>query len=236
MVRGPDASHGFRAILPNEILFDVGDSGDWERCRRTTHAIWRVLNKWGVPYWGALSGGSGTHTHVFLGKRPTVVDKGGPADASEIRWSDDLAFRGDDLRETIAEWVVRFAHEREPLDVQFVVEDHWEHLDVDRVKVAPGPNKSVVRAFGSRNERRKTLWTFGPGAFPLLRPSRGETYNNHHTVVPSRLPVSTTGTPGVKHAMIAKARSGGCPRGPECFPGAHVTGPNIACRRCPADM
>lgn len=241
-LHGADASHGFRTILPNEILFDVGDSGDWERCRQTTHNIWRVLNAWKVPYLGAPSGGSGTHTHVFLGHdaeglrvRPRVEEIERPDGSVDLTsdWPYDVG--GVDLRPRIAEMVVRLAFERESLDVQLTTEDPWEYLDIDRVKVAPGVNKSMVRAFGSRNVHRKSLWTMGPGDFDPLPPSRDETYNNHEVIIPSELPVADAGTPGVEHATIARALKKECPQGPACIPGS-VMGRGLVCDRCPARM
>lgn len=241
-IRGPNAGHGFRTILPNEIVFDVGDRGDWERCRRTTHALWRVLNKWDVPYWGALSGGKGTHTHVFLGHdgpgctlRPRVEKvrrEDGKVDLVS-EWPYDVG--RNDIRETVAEIAVRQAHQREAFNDRLLVEDHWEHLDVDRGKVAAGPNKGMVRAFGSRNRERKSLWTVGPGPFPLLQPSRAQTYNNHDVVIPDELSAAGAGTPGVEHSTIAQALSKECPKGPACMPGS-IPGRDVVCRRCPARM
>lgn len=59
------AVHHLRVVLPHEIVFDVGDNTPWHRTVDETHALWIALNRMGIPYWGALSGGKGTHTHVF---------------------------------------------------------------------------------------------------------------------------------------------------------------------------
>jgi len=65
-----DTAYSYRTVLSTECVFDIGDHGDWGRCRRDSIALWGRLEREGyvsgVDYWPALSGGRGTHTHVFL--------------------------------------------------------------------------------------------------------------------------------------------------------------------------
>jgi hypothetical protein len=72
---GDRATHHLRVVATNEIVFDIGDDKrdeegnrtptPWPRIVDETYALWIALNRMGIPYWGALSGGKGTHTHVF---------------------------------------------------------------------------------------------------------------------------------------------------------------------------
>lgn len=77
---GDRAVHHLRCVLPHEMVFDIGDNTPWHRTVDETHALWIALNRMGIPYWGALSGGKGTHTHVFgvygsnpAGEKPPVA-------------------------------------------------------------------------------------------------------------------------------------------------------------------
>lgn len=62
---GGQAVHSLRAVLPNEIVFDLGDNTEWPRTRLETTCLWRSLHGQGIPFWGGPSGGLGTHTHIF---------------------------------------------------------------------------------------------------------------------------------------------------------------------------
>lgn len=58
--------HHLRTVLPSQIVYDLGDDGDWRRCRLETEALWATLEIMGIPHWRCLSGGRGTHTELFL--------------------------------------------------------------------------------------------------------------------------------------------------------------------------
>jgi hypothetical protein len=72
---GDRATHHLRVVLPHESVFDIGDDRrdgfgalvptPWGRIVEETYALWLALNRMKIPYWGALSGGKGTHTHIF---------------------------------------------------------------------------------------------------------------------------------------------------------------------------
>lgn len=58
--------YSYREVLWSEVVFDVGDDTPWSMVREETNGLWELLTRHGVPFWGALSGGRGTHTHVFM--------------------------------------------------------------------------------------------------------------------------------------------------------------------------
>lgn len=72
---GMRAVHHLRVVLPHEIVFDLGDDvldddgnhvpKPWGRVVDEAHALMLALNRMGIPYWCALSGGKGIHIHVF---------------------------------------------------------------------------------------------------------------------------------------------------------------------------
>lgn len=211
------ADYDYRAVLPSQVTFDVGDRGDWDRCRRTTHRLWTVLNRCEVPYWGSLTSGKGTHTTVFIRPHRTVND--------------------EDMRPFFAWFVVKQVAEMEPIVDVINEGDLFELLDIDPVCAFPNVESRQLREFGARkrgSEHRKTLWVFGPGRFDFLPAERDEAYKYKDIVIPDALPVASR-PPGAKHHEVSTALGKPCPQGAFCFPGPTRSGEQdqFPCRHCP---
>lgn len=54
-----------RAIFENEVVFDL-DVKPWTACRHQTLKIQSILKSESIPFYTCLTGGKGTHTHIFL--------------------------------------------------------------------------------------------------------------------------------------------------------------------------
>jgi hypothetical protein len=208
-----EIAYQLRCVLANQVVFDVGDHTAWDRTVRDTHMLWDVLNEWAawmaphgfrLEYWGALTGGVGTHTETFL--HPNGLD-----------------------RKAFADTVVGACNER--LGLEQSLADGG--VIVDPVCVAPNYEARQVREFGAAKKgRRKTLWTFGPGPYRRLPLDRDEAYKQAGVVIPTRLPIAEW-PPGALHATVA-VTFGRCPRGPQCLPGPESTvGLDMTCEQCP---
>lgn len=185
---GELTDYDYRCVLPTQVVFDMGDDGDWERCRAETMAVWETLNDLGVPYWGALSGGKGTHTEVFL--RPL--------------WALEH-------RESFAGCVMTLASERlqrpySALDVDptCVAPPHARRLL--REYGSPG-------ATGYQ----KTLWVSGPDdGFAPLPDTRENAYQRAGVVLPNRI-LHADQPPGIFHGVVRDAVGGKCPQSVDCI-------------------
>lgn len=158
--------YAYRTVLEDETVFDI-DADTWLECRRQTHTLWSVLNFMSVRYWGALSGGKGTHTHVFLEspkQREILVD-----------------VVTDRVNELLSEVVVvdgaRFKYQS---DV----------FDADPRLLTPDDGSHVVREFGVTKNFKKTLWTEGPRGFRPIPLNRPHAYGIAGVAVPREPPVA----------------------------------------------
>lgn len=223
-----DTSHTYRAVLPSQIVFDIGDHAPWEKIRWATHRLWTILNRWGIAYWGSLSGGKGTHTEFFI--RPT------PEIGYDDGWRKHGIRPGTDLRPIIADWIVRQMMDLEPVKRQIMVKDPYDHFDIDTGHIAPMPQMKLLRDFGCLKPSmgtRKTLWTTGPAPFPWLPTTRNEAYKYNRVLVPLSLPVNDD-VPGASQHERASSIHGPCPQGPQCLPGPQSEcGADGSCAHCP---
>lgn len=213
LTTSPQVNYDLRTVLANEVVLDIGDSGDWERCRRTSHLAWIVLNRWRVPYLAALSRNKGTHTHVFLGG-------GSFAPSARRMFAEDLLNAMDALD------TYKPAKDGGPA----------ERLDVDPKLLWPAPGSRMVWDFGCGIKLyKKTLWFVGPG-FRALPTRRNEAYKQAGVVVPHAVPLAED-PPGARHAAIAEMLGKMCPQGTFCYPGPESDlGLDGTCDHCPASM
>ena len=157
--------HGYRNVLPCEVVFDM-DVDDWDACVDHTHLLWDILNEHDIPYWGALSGGSGTHTHVFIDEeyREEFVDSVVSIALGKLNGGSIF----DHLDRELTEVFTEFGHD--------------EHL------LHPDKNSQAIRAFGAKKRFTKTLWTEGPGNYKPVSLSRPKAYAIADTRIPTRPP------------------------------------------------
>lgn len=201
-----DIHYDLRCVLPTQAVFDLGDHTPWERTVRDTHLVWDQLNEWAVPYLGALTGGKGTHTEVFL--RPRGADR---------------------------TWFVAavLAAINDRLGVQ--AELRGEGVTCDPVTVAPAPQSRLLREFGAiKKNNRKVLWTQGPGPYRPIPLDRDEAYRQASGLVPTSFEVATH-PPGARHRAVAEMLGKACPREPGCF-NVNETDLDGWCSACPTSM
>lgn len=185
-------TYAYRAMLSNQIVFDIGDNGDWDECVRDTHALWDALNWFGVAYWGSLSGGKGTHTEVF-----------GPA---------GLTREG---RMGVANTILTAAR-------YFKSGTVWgDGITVDRLLLDPNEGSRQVREFGAIKTRAKVLWCKGPSGYSPLPDSRCAAYQQVESLrngTPTRLPKTEDLDRLHIGAETGCIGYGKCPIGPQCVP------------------
>lgn len=200
----PRVSASYRTVMPNEIVADLGDVGDWNVTRDATHRLWDALHDGGLDYLAALSGGRGTHTHVWIEPSEDLLPQRRMVTAI-IRWATTLTFPN---------------HE-ELLDDGFPSDGRYWH---------PPPGSAQIREFGAPKSASgflKTLWWRGrDGRAPRLPEDRIEAYRRVGTVVPSEIPVNKSGI-GVLHWDLRQAFGRTCPRVAECL----IYAP---CDKCPS--
>lgn len=197
---GNDPFYDYRTLLPNQIVWDVGDNRPdgtptpWEDTRRFTHALWDALNYLGLRYWGALSGGKGTHTEVFL----------------------HHGISGDD-RARIARIISAVAD-------QFLTGQAMpiEGIEYDNLLITHREHSRVVREFGAVKAHPKTLWVDGPTRYTRLPESREAAYASLPATAPTA-PASLPTNPDSERLLwqyrMENVGYGTCPKGPQCIPG-----------------
>lgn len=162
--------YAYRAVLENEIVFDI-DTDSWYECRKQTHTLWSVLSFMKIPYWGSLSAGKGTHTHVFL-KSKEQRDRlaGIVTDKVNEMLSDTITVDG-----------AEFKYETDA-------------FDTDPRLLTPPDGGHVVREFAVTKKHKKTLWTEGPGGFRPVPLNRSHAYALAGVAVPRNVPILDLGT------------------------------------------
>lgn len=238
VIRG-DPHYSLRSVLPSQVTFDV-DTTDWDEVRRITHAVWNTLERWRVPYWGALTGGKGTHTTVFVRPHADAV-----WDDEDETWRLEpwkgSGVEGWDPRGLFVDALVSYVCNEffDPVDLMTMDSTGVGALCLDHRYLFPGPRKRIIREFGAKHPStgdRKTLWQEGGDGSVIrhLPPTRTEAYNKGQVVIPSALPVSVR-PPGVRHRAIADAMGRECPRSTACLPRPeNGCSRSHFCGRCPA--
>lgn len=183
--------HSYRTVYQNEVVFDIGDHGDWQKCVQDTIALWGRLERLGhipgVDYWPALSGGKGTHTHLFIEKTATLTRK----------WDDR-----EDSRENFAKMLCA-ARMGQP------------SIEYDPRLINPSFQGRMVREFGARGRMGflKTMWPHRYDSLP------GDRQKAYQMVGPARFPSGVTpllSPMGHLHREIRTAFGGVCPKRREC--------------------
>lgn len=187
---GERATHQYRTVMAHEIVYDIGDHDDWRRCIVETHALWMALNRLGVPYWGALSGGRGTHTHIFgPAKWPAPLDPAWRNAASGAILDKAMEFMFD----IEADWRLLAPREGMRMCREF-----------GRRKAIDGPPKQ--------------LWTTGPGPFVPLPDRPEDAYARANPLYPKKVEhcdwLPTLDTSWRHDIGMHKP----CPVGPQCVP------------------
>lgn len=239
-----------RSVLPGQVVFDLGDCNDkecemeghlkcWRRGRAETHALWTVLNRLGIPYWGCPSGGKGIHTEVFgppvkPGKSHICAGCYHAAHPQEYCNTETLAgtcrcsgrkFKGDGSGDMVSmgtiseksDWRWEFSQlilglAQDILGKQFC--DPFIFIESDPVTIEPNEGSRLVREFGSgkSRQRQKSLWHQGPGPFPPLPRTRDEAYTTlaeRGWPVPQAVPVSERPLEMVEWFRHSKDQAGG---------------------------
>lgn len=254
---GDEPNHHLRMVFGNEIVFDVGDCNDrecgarhhvpcWPTCVRRTHALWMALNRLGIPHWAALSGGKGTHTHVFGPPRAPsgpphcgncLHGQHGVRCGAELLAGTCRCFKfeavseGGDWRNAVSGVIVEAALGilGNPLDQDFC----------DYRLLAP--TRHMVREFGCRktpaSAHMKMLWHIGPGPFLPLPASRNAAYRAALSVFPGEGPAVADWLDGLARTGYGAISGGPCPQGPQCVPAHPVAKlePFGRCAGCPLD-
>jgi hypothetical protein len=212
------APYDLREVLPNEVLFDIGDNTNFPKALTQSHTLWDMLDDLEFndrfpdhmlqhaqqpngDYWGALSGGRGLHTHVFL---------------DMPRWNRDRFFK---MRRLYASATVNLLRKRL---------DH--EPDVDQNVLHHNEEARIVRAFGARKNDAKTLIA----RRGERRVAKGTSRDESYAVARTRMPEAITplASPiAVKHHEVRKAVGRTCPKRTSCFTDAALDG---LCTSCPA--
>lgn len=213
--RHHSVEYGYRTIYSNETVLDIGDEGEgyetWQEVVDASIAIWGRLTragyKQGRDWWPAISGGKGTHTHIFI-QNDTY--------RSYLRAGDFDGARDHDNREPFIDFITRG-------------QDAQRSIPYDKRKVAPHPGTSQIREFGAKHPKtgiRKALWT---GPYDALPNDKEKLLQGQHLSLFPR-EVGTCGTPcGALHAEIRRTFGGNCPRSRACW-----SSPGWLCDNCPA--
>jgi hypothetical protein len=245
---GLTPTHSLREQGQSEIVFDIGDHGDWQLCVAESHALWRALNAMGIPYWAALSGGKGTHTHVFGPKRngkPVafcancnhVPHPGESCDFSfEPEFPGRCSCRFFEARVEDDDW--RKSVSGQILEVANAILGNPLHQDLCDHRLL-APTRHVQREFGERqlplSPTVKTLWHVGPGAFLPLPSTREAAYAAAKQVYPNGPVPVAEWLARMDRRTYSSIAGGRCLTGPGCikgFPGATL-GPWGMCESCP---
>lgn len=218
---GGEMFHHYHAILPWELVFDIGDDrpgGEktpWIETVRMSHRLWSTLDRLGIPFLAGLTGGKGTHTHVYLAPPP----KGGAG--------------GDDFDP--GEWDMPIPT-WQPVDDEVV--DHrnatargivnalgpaFGRLEYDFRLIAPNDGSRLVREFGARKEAlgpEKTLWRRG-GEHRALPDTKDKAYAmaGQRVPAPSDLPVCGRAQHVFDRTWIETLTGGMCPKTAACMYG-----------------
>lgn len=214
-----DPHYAYRCILPSEVVFDIGDDRidvvegevvrtelEWKDVVEQSEALWDELDTMLGPedaYYATLSGGKGTHTHLFL-ENPT----------DQLMW-DGRDFPKHDLRESIMTWIVarRRMQERFP-------------IDADPACIAPSVGGRQLREFGAVKNRAKTLFFVGPRGRKSLPATQAEAYASAGLMYPLGI-TRCRSVDGLKQALLTRTFGRTCPSEASCFISQN------ACRLCP---
>lgn len=183
-----DGLHSYRTVLPHEIVFDIGDKTGWIETVAETHALWDTLNEAGIVYYGALSGGRGTHTHLLGPTRspmgsvclncthPPQFHVQGGCNAGPCGCVDwvRMPTPGDDWRINSSRIILSIATQRK-----------WQtefgaRIGADPKLLHPNHGSQMIREFGVEKEEGshgpKTLWAIGPAPYTPLPYNIKEAY------------------------------------------------------------
>ena len=221
------AHYDYRAILPDELVFDLGDlvEGEprpWADTVRDVTDLLTVLNWLGEPYWCSLSDGKGWHIQLFLGRR----EDGSIPDREEVAKNIIVSIHAG------RGYVGALRH-------PFICD--WRLID-------PAEGSRQLREFGAKKSGHtpygKALWTVGPGPFEAIPDSLEATYARLKERIERgedlRIPR------GIVHGMplvqlrevynFARSQGGLCPQSIDCVPGPHRDASDWGtCQRCPLD-
>ena len=202
----PQAPYALRSVLPNQIIFDLGDDivgpserkpQPWLATRGQAHALADACHALGVPFHLGLSSGKGLHLEVFLDPAAEW--------ASRLSLAGSCAecghgHEGDRCREPVGLSAesrcpcrdFRRCEEAEdrrwPVARAIVAEANrilgveWPAKGVvfDPLLIAPHEGSRLVREWGERKSplapHRKVLWHEGAGPMPRLPDTREAAY------------------------------------------------------------
>lgn len=193
---GPD--YDYRTILPNEIVFDIGDHCEtWGEVVEQSEALWDELDEMvkDGEYLACLSGGKGTHTHLFL-EDPT----------DGMLW-DYKSFPDHDLRTKIANWMT--------FRRRVKATRGGSRVFPDPVCIAPNHGSRQLREFGSVKKRAKTLFFVGPLHRKPLPYDIGEAYFSVGLKYPSSV-LRCRSVDGLSQARLTRTFGTTCPRSAAC--------------------
>lgn len=211
--------HDLRSVLPNQIVFDIGDDGDWGKARAETHALWSALHRLGIKsFWGAPSGGKGIHTEVF---GPVVYDMDPDWD-----WRPEVANTILDLAQQI---------------LAKATNNPFAVIDADPCTINPREGSRQIREFGYGKKPgfKKALWTSGGAIINPLPKTREETYDalgQRGSPIPTTVPIANNLPETVYRFRFVKEALGfgGCPQSPKCVFGEEGQWWPDFCNGCPA--
>lgn len=202
-----NVNYAYRTILPNEVVFDIGDHAkDWGEVVDQSEALWDELDEMvhDGAYYAALSGGRGTHTHLWL------------EDPTDGTMWDGRDWPKHDLREKIADWV-KFRRLAKGATVR---------VQPDPVCIAPSHGGRQLREFGATKMRSKTLLFEGPLQRKPLPRNQAQAYATAGLKYPNAIRRCRS-VDGLEHARRRAALGTRCPRSSTC---ALV---KDACQECP---
>lgn len=209
--------HDLRQVLEFEVAFDVGDTTDFETALQHSWALWDLLEQTeGGPFqdhtfYGALSGGKGVHTHVFLDNQVLM-------DQMEKAHRNGTLYSNGELNDSVRKGLIREFDKREWFKKAILGlwrDELGEDPDVDMTLLAP-KKLQLVRSFGALKADRKVLVATMEERVVDPTMDRRSCYDAAGDRIPETVSVIPQPV-GVRHAVVRSAVGGPCPQNSNCL-------------------
>jgi len=129
----------YRTVLHNEVVIDI-DSTRWKEVRLFSEMIIDVLNRMHVPFIPAYTGGRGVHIHFFFSLSEKQKQRCNQHDVMP-----------QDLRMVLFEKIMKEA------DISHKVIRPGKPLDTSCINWSDGGKGHLIRIFGGKKQRHKTM-------------------------------------------------------------------------------
>jgi len=138
----------YRTVLHNEIVFDI-DATQWKKVRLYTEIVIDALNRMGIPYIAAYTGGRGVHVHVFF-------------ELSEDQKKQCV--ETDVMPKDLRMWLFHYVLQEAGVSLKLI--GPGNPFDTACVNWSDEGKGHLIRIFGGKKRRHKTLVTEIPEERP----------------------------------------------------------------------